>query len=264
MKNKIKVLLVAAMSMLVMVGCSKSEVLEVSGSTSIAPLMEQLVKGYGKDVNVNADGSSAGIKAVQEEVSDIGMVSRELKDKEQEGLETSVIAKDAIAVVVNKNNSVKQLTKQQLQDIYTSKIKNWKDVGGKDLAIVLTTREDGSGTRSAFEEILDLLNEDKSSKIASPNLVVSNSTGSIIENVKQKEGAIGYVSLGSVDASLTTIALDNVIPNDQSIKENKYLLSRNFNLVSKNADKKTNEFLDFILSPDGQKIVKEQGFIPLT
>lgn len=261
MKKIIKISLAMVLCMITMVGCSNSKALEVSGSTSIAPLMEKLKEKYKGEININADGSSAGIKAVKEGVSDIGMSSRELKDDEKKGVETNVIALDAIAVITNKNNKVKGLTKKQLQEIYSGKITNWKEVGGKDLAIVVTSREEGSGTRTAFEEILGLLNDDNSSKVTGSNLIIMNSTGSVLENVTQKEGAIGYISLGSVDDSINTLEVDKVMPSEKTVKDKKYLLSRNFNIVTKDADEATKAFVDFILGDEGQKIIKEQGFI---
>lgn len=265
---KKRILGVLVVGLLLFSGCSKSNSLEVSGSTSIAPLMEKVSAAYKAksevEVNINADGSSAGIKAASEGISQVGMVSRELKDEEKSlGLETHVIALDAIAVVANKENSVKNITLDQLQQIYSGKIKNWKELGGADLPIVVVTREDGSGTRSAFEEIVDLLNDDKSSKVDNASPVIVNSTGAVLENVSQKSGAIGYVSLGSVNNTINTVAIDGVSANEATVKAKTYAISRNFNLVTKDQNDTTKAFIDFILSSEGQKVVVDEGFISI-
>ncbi|MDL2211377.1 phosphate ABC transporter substrate-binding protein [Erysipelotrichaceae bacterium OttesenSCG-928-M19] len=245
--------------------CSQSKDLEISGSTSVAPLMNKLVEQYQKDtnqkININADGSSAGIKAASENLANIGMVSREVeKDELALGLKSEVIAIDAMAVIVNKDNQVTNLSQQELCDIYSGKIKNWSEVGGKNLGIVIVSREYGSGTRNAFEEITGLLNEDKSSNTNAKAIIV-NSTGAVIENVQQKEGAIGYLSLGSITENTKTISINNIEPTKRNVLRNKYLLTRNFNIVTKNADDKTKAFIEFIHSEKGHEIIAEEGFI---
>ncbi|MDL2211378.1 phosphate ABC transporter substrate-binding protein [Erysipelotrichaceae bacterium OttesenSCG-928-M19] len=267
--KKIKVLsFVMLFGLLILSGCSGKDdggKIEISGSTSIAPLMTKLVEEYQNKgsikININADGSSAGIKAASEGISDIGMVSREVEDDELAlGLSCDVIAIDAIAVIVNKDSAITNLTKEQLHDIYAGKITNYSQIGGKDLPIELTTRETGSGTRDAFEETMSLLNEDKSSKVSS-KAIVANSTGAVIENVKQKEGAIGYISLGSVDESIKVLSLNGIEPSEENVKANKYLLTRNFNLVTKEINEDTKAFLEFISSSEGQKVITDEGYI---
>lgn len=260
--------IIAVLGITMITGCSKSEALEISGSTSVAPLMEKLVGSYKEKndvtINTNADGSSAGIKAASEGISNIGMSSRELKDDETKlGLENNVIALDAIGVVTSKSNKVSNLTIEQLKKIYSGQIKNWKDLGGADLPIVVISREDGSGTRSAFEEIAGLLNDDETSMVDKANPVIVNSTGAVIENVAQKEGAIGYLSLGSIDDKVKLLSVNSVIPSEETVKNKKYLLSRNFNLVTKDANDATKKFVDFILSDEGQKIVKAEGYVSI-
>ena len=245
--------------------CSSSSGLEISGSTSIAPLMEDLVKAYEKETNINihinADGSSAGIKAVNEGVSNIGMSSRELKGDEKDlGLNNLVIAYDAIGIVVNVDNDIENLTIDQLHDIFSGKIRNWKAVGGMNLPIVVISREDGSGTRGAFEEMIDLLNEDESSKVDASIPVIVNSTGATLENVRQKIGAIGYVSAGSIEGDVKILKVNGVLPTSESIRNQQYKISLNFNLLTKKEDEATQKFLEFILSEKGQSIINEKGF----
>lgn len=268
MKRRVQLIALALFSITLLAGCSQKEGLEVSGSTSIAPVMQKIITSYKDDtntqVNINADGSSAGIKAAASGISNIGMASRELeKEEDSLGLDHHVIAYDAIAVVVNKQNKVDNLNRKQLRDIFSGKIRNWKHVGGIDLPIVVVSREDGSGTRTAFEETLGLLNENKSSKINDSMPLIVNSTGGTLENVLQKEGAIGFVSYGSINDDVNLVSLDGVKPNRETVKNKDYLLSRNFNIVAKNPDQKTKDFIEYILSDKGQKIISEEGFISI-
>lgn len=249
----------------VLSGCQSFDGLEVSGSTSITPLMEKLSKSYREEnniaININSDGSSAGIKAASLGISDLGMTSRELKGDELNlGLNQTLIAYDAIGIIVNSGNGIKNLSMDQLHDIFSGKIRNWKYVGGMDLPIVVISREDGSGTRIAFEEMVDLLNEDGTSKVNIPLPVIVNSSGSTIENVKQKIGAIGYVSAGSINDEIKTLKIDNVFPTSESIRSKEYKISRNFILVSKDESEDTKKFIEFILSEKGQVIVNEKGY----
>ena len=159
--------------------------ISIVGSTTIAEPMEKLVEAYKAtgspdNIEVQGNGSSAGIKAVADGTADMGMSSRELSEEEKGlGLTETVIAHDAIAVVVNTTNEVMNLTKEQIKDIYEGKITNWSQVGGKDENIIVVTREAGSGTRGAFEELLGLLTTDKASTIIDRALV-SEGTGSIM------------------------------------------------------------------------------------
>lgn len=262
--KKISVTFLLVLSFLLS-GCSNFDGIEISGSTSITPLMNTLSTAYQKEnniaININADGSSAGIKAASLNISDIGMSSRELKDDELElGLNKTLIAYDAIGIVVNKGNKISELTSQQLYEIFSGKIRNWKYVGGIDLPIVVVSREDGSGTRIAFEEIVGLLNDDGTSKVNMTTPVIVNSSGATIENVKQKIGAIGYVSAGSISEEIKSLKIDSVFPISENIRNKKYKLARNFYLLSKDEKEETKKFIEFILSEKGQVIVNEKGY----
>ncbi|MDF9867489.1 phosphate transport system substrate-binding protein [Bacilli bacterium PM5-3] len=251
-----------------LMSCSQKAEMEVSGSTSVAPLMNEIIFKYQKDhdmkINLTADGSSAGIKAVANNISNIGMSSRELNDEEKKlNLNSYVIALDAIGVIVNKDNGVNNISLQQLHDIYSGKITNWQDVGGKNLPIRVISREDGSGTRDAFEETVSLLNENKTSEVAKTKAIIVNSSGAILENVIQKKGAIGYISLGSANNDIKLLAINNVKPNEENIKAKKYLLSRDFIIVTKKENEIIKQFINYILSDEGQKIVKNNNYIPV-
>lgn len=234
------------------------------GSTSMEKLANALSEGFmaahpGVTVNTEFVGSSAGIESLVGGKCDIGNASRELKDSEKSsGVVDNTVALDGIAVVVNKQNPVKNLTREQLIGIYTGEIKNWSEVGGKDTAIVVVGREAGSGTRGAFEEILKI--EDK--------CVYANeldSTGAAMAKAASTEGAIAYVSLDVVDDSVGAVALDNAEPTSANILSGSYFLCRPFIMATKGEisaqSALVQSFFDYIKSAEGQKIIEKVGLI---
>lgn len=234
----------------------------ISGSTSVQPLAQILADEFNNEnpdtkIDIQAGGSSTGIKNANTKVTDIGNSSRSLKEEEKAwGLDENTIAIDGIAIVINPNNSVENLSKDDLIKIFTGEITNWKDVGGADREIIVINREDGSGTRGAFEEILGI--EGKSRKDA----LISNENGVVKATVSSKEDAIGYMSLGYVDQSVKTLKVDDIEPSVENIKSGKYPISRPFLMVTKGEVKpEVQTFLDFVLSQKGQKIVEEQGYL---
>lgn len=236
----------------------------MSGSTSMekfcSALIESLKKEY-PDIKATAEytGSGAGIEAVTKKTVDIGNASRALKDEEKKnGLEENVVAIDGIAVITDKNNAATNLTKEQLSDIYTGKITNWKDVGGKDEAIVVIGREAGSGTRGAFEELLKIEDQCKYAQEV-------DSTGGVMAKVAATPGSIGYVSLDVIDDSVATLQLDGVEATEENIKAGKYALSRPFVMATNGAISEQSDAVkavfDFINSDKGQKVIKSVGLI---
>ena len=256
------------------VGCGSSDgsasqdsnKITVSGSTSVGPVVEVLgedftAKNEGISVEVQQIGSSAGIKNAIEGTSQIGMASRDLKDEEKaSGLKETQIAIDGIAVITNKNNEVKDLTLEQVKDIYTGKITNWKEVGGKDAPIVVVSREDGSGTRDGFQENVGFESEE-----LTKDAQISDGSGNIKSIVEGNENSIGYISFGYVDDKVNALTIDGVELTVENVKDNKYAIARPFLLVNKE-DKISEEgtkFIEFILSEEGQKIVEDKGFISI-
>lgn len=256
------------------VGCGSSDgsasqdsnKITVSGSTSVGPVVEVLgedfsAKNEGISVEVQQIGSSAGIKNAIEGTSQIGMASRDLKDEEKaSGLKETQIAIDGIAVITNKNNEVKDLTLEQVKDIYTGKITNWKEVGGKDAPIVVVSREDGSGTRDGFQENVGFESEE-----LTKDAQISDGSGNIKSIVEGNENSIGYISFGYVDDKVNSLTIDGVELTVENVKDNKYAIARPFLLVNKE-DKISEEgtkFIEFILSEEGQKIVEDKGFISI-
>ena len=241
---------------------SLSGSIQVVGSTSVQPLAEELAQEFmaqnqGIDIAVQGGGSGAGIKAAGDGTADIGMSSRELKAEEQ-GLYETVIARDGIAIVVNEENSVDNLSFEQLQKIYTGEYTNWIQVGGPDLKIVVVNREAGSGTRGAFEEIVlgKLQNTNQS--------LVQASTGAVQQTVSVTKEAIGYISLGSLDpAAVKAVTIDSVECSAANILAGEYKVQRPFlMLTSEEPTGAVKAFLDWITGSEGQKIVAED-FIPV-
>lgn len=271
-KKKIGVLLASTMLVgALAVGCGSnsggsgdSSKVSVSGSTSIGPLMETIgekfqEKNEGVSVEVQQIGSSGGIKNAIEGTSEIGMSSRDLKDEEKSaGLKETKIAIDGIALITNTVNPVKNLTMDQVKGIYTGKITNWKEVGGNDAPIVIVSREEGSGTRDGFQEIVGFESEE-----LSKDAQISDGSGNIKTTVEGNENAIGYISFGYVDEKVNSLKVNDVEPTDANVIDNKYPISRPFILVNKedNLSEKGKALIDYILSDEGQALVSEKGFI---
>lgn len=241
-----------------------SGTISLAGSTSMQKLADALAETFmeansGVTVTVEYSGSSAGIESLLGGSCDIGDASRNLKDSEKEGgAVENIVAIDGIAVIVDKNNTVAGLTKQQLSDIYTGVITNWSEVGGSDTPIVVVGREAGSGTRGAFEEILKV--ED-----ACKYAVECDSTGAAMAKVASTEGAIGYVSLDVLDDSVNALKLDEVEPTSDNIVAGTYFLCRPFVMATKGEISEQSElvqaFFDFVKSDEGKAVIKAVGLI---
>lgn len=215
------------------------------------------------NVTVQAEfvGSGAGVEAVSGGTADIGNSSRNLKDEEKaNGVVENIVAIDGIAIVVDSANTVENLTKDQLTDIYNGSITNWKDAGGSDQPIVVVGRESGSGTRSAFEEILELEDVCKYSNEL-------DSTGAVMAKVASTPGAIGYVSLDVLDDTVKTVKLEGTEATPENIKAGSYFLSRPFVMATKGAISEQNDLVkalfDYINSEEGTELVQSVGLIPV-
>ena len=273
MKKKLLLCIAGVMiGTMALTGCgsssSKGPKVSIVGSTTVSEPMEQLAEKYKEtvpdaNIEVQGNGSSAGIKAVADGTADMGMSSRELSEEEKGlGLTETVIAHDAIAVVVNTTNEVTNLTKEQIKDIYEGKITNWSQVGGKDENIIVVTREAGSGTRGAFEELLGLLTTDKASTIIDRALV-SEGTGSIMATVASKENAIGYISLGYRNETVKLVEVDGVMPSAETVLANEYMISRPLLLLTSNkTSDEAKALLDYIVGAEGQSVIAEK-YIPI-
>lgn len=234
------------------------------GSTSMEKLANALSEAFMEeypDVTVTAEfvGSGAGIEAVTNGTADIGNSSRSLKDEEKAaGVVENVVAIDGIAVCVDPANEVADLTKEQLTNIYNGTITNWKEVGGADEPIIVIGREAGSGTRGAFEELVDL-------KDACKYANELDSTGAVIAKVASTPGAIGYASLDALDDSVKALSLEGVEATADNIKAGNYFLSRPFVMATKGEISEQNDLVqawfDFVLGDEGQQVASEVGLI---
>lgn len=245
---------------------------KLKGSDTLLPLIQKeaenyMKKGKGK-VTVTGGGSGVGISALAEGSTDIAMASRKIKFDEKmklQGLKKTpvekIIAYDALAVVVNPKNKVSKLTRQQLEDIFTGKIKNWKEVGGNDMKIVVYSRETSSGTYEFFKESVLKNKNYMAAALSMP------ATGAIIQSVSQTPGAIGYVGHAYVNDKIKAINVsydgkNYVSPTYQNAKNKSYPVVRPLILYyDKQNEAKVKPFVDYIMSPEGQNTVKEIGYI---
>lgn len=241
-----------------------SGTITLSGSTSMEKLANAMAESFTEknpDVTVTVEftGSGAGIEAVSAKTVDIGNASRNLKEEEKaKGVNENIVAIDGIAVVVDPENTVKDLTKEQLTDIYTGAVSNWSQVGGADAPIVVVGREAGSGTRGAFEEILGV--EDA---CAYANEL--DTTGAVMAKVATTPGAIGYVSLDVVDDSVVAVALEGVEATAENIKAGDYFLSRPFVMATNGEIAAQSELVQawfaYVYGEEGQAVTTQVGLI---
>ncbi|MBP3677594.1 MAG: phosphate ABC transporter substrate-binding protein [Agathobacter sp.] len=238
--------------------------INLNGSTSMEKLALALKEGFmaanpGVTVNVEFTGSGTGIQAAIDGTTDIGNSSRALKEEEiQAGLVENIVAIDGIAVIVNKDVTVTDVTSEQLAKIYKGEIKNWSELGGKNEPIVVVGRESASGTRGAFEELLEVEDLcDYAQEI--------DSTGGVLSTVANTSGAIGYISLDVIDDSVTIMAIDGVVASEENIVAGDYMLSRPFVMATNGTISEQNElvqaFFAYIESEEGQSIIKQVGLI---
>lgn len=235
----------------------------VAGSTSVQPFAEILAEEYmilhpDCAIDVQGGGSSAGIMSAQSGTADIGMSSRSLKETEM-NLWSVEIARDGLAVIVHSSNPIINLTLDQIRDIYTAKTTNWSQIGGTNSKIHVIAREEGSGTRGAFE---DLVMDDLR---ISPKAIVQDSNGAVRQLIADDPNAIGFISLGLVDNSVKALQLDGVAATTENVINGSYGLSRPFLFMTLNQPSgETKLFLDFSLSAEGQKLLSAEGLIPST
>jgi len=258
-------------------GCGKKQeqegALQVRGSDTMLQISTSWAEAFMTanpkiQIAVTGGGSGTGIAAMINGTIDIANASRKIKDKEIEDAKANgveplehVVAKDGISIVVNPANPVRDLTMEQIKDIYTGVVTNWKDVGGPDNDITLCARDNSSGTYGFFQKHV-LMKEDYS-----PKALNLQSNSAIVEEVAQNEFAIGYIGLGYlVDAGekVAAVAVDGVSPNNESVASGEYKIARGLQMYTNGEPEGLPKaFLDFIMSEEGQKIVSDEGFVPL-
>ncbi len=254
-------------------GCTGStgqQTVSVSGSTTVLPVVQRAAEEFmnthtDADIQVSGGGSSVGVQAVGEGTADIGMASRDLKSAERErypDLVRYAVAIDGIALIVHPSNGVNSLTLDQVRGIYNGTITGWDAVGGADRSIVVVGRDSASGTREYFHEVVMQKENFVSTQLE------KNSNGAVRQTVAQTPGAIGYVGLGYLGEPVRplSIVVDGtpVEPTVGNVKAGTYPLARELNLFTRGEAAGTaKEFIEFILGPDGQQIVAEEGFVPI-
>ena len=267
--RKIISLALATMLMLAaLAGCSKDTAggtVSTDGSTSMEKVIGALGEAFeqnneGVSFTYNPTGSGSGITAVSEGRCDIGLASRALSDDEEaSGLTGTVLALDGIAIIVNPENPVSDLSLETVAKIYKGEITNWKEVGGNDAEIVLIGREAGSGTRDGFESVTD-------TEAACRYRQALTSTGDVITAVAGNPNAVGYSSLASVKDSVKALSVGSVTPTEASVKDGSYAVQRPFILVTK-TDGELSEtaqaFFDFATSADANEIISAAGAVPV-
>jgi phosphate transport system substrate-binding protein len=246
-------------------GCSRKASergLIVAGSTSVQPFADRWAEVYmhenpGRVVNVQGGGSSAGIQAALSGAADIGTSSRELKAEEKVLLEV-VVAWDGLAVIVHPQNPIEGLTLLQVKNVFEGNIRNWSQLRGPDHEITVVTREEGSGTRGTFQEMV--MGKVRITRSA----IVQDSNGTVREIVAHDPNSIGYISLGLVNDQVKALRLDGVKPGYEQIMNKEYTLIRPFLFVTNGPPKPAaREFINFVLSREGQELIQQEGLIPI-
>ncbi|MGQ9623371.1 MAG: phosphate ABC transporter substrate-binding protein [Candidatus Caldatribacteriaceae bacterium] len=246
------------------------ERITVQGSTTVLPIMQILAEAYLEkdpevDISVSGGGSGVGITALLDGVADIAMSSREakgneIKDAQNRGKELIpfIIAYDAIALIVHPSNPLNDITLQDLQRIYGGEVKSWAEVGGQNIPVVPISRDFASGTFEVFNRVV------LSQKELTPSALMLVSNLAILQEVASSPGCIGYVGLGYVQKDVKVLSLDGIFPSPENVRLKKYPLARALYLyLSHPPEGKVQNFLEFILSEEGQKLVAEEGFIPV-
>lgn len=241
------------------------ESVSTDGSTSMEKVIGALGESFmanneGVNFTYNPTGSGSGITAVSEGRCDIGLSSRALKDEEKaNGLVETVLAYDGIAIIVNNDNPVTNISLEDLTKVYTGEITNWKDLGGNDTEIVLIGREAGSGTRDGFETITN-------TKDLCKYRQELTSTGDVITTVSTNPDAIGYASLASVKDSVKALTVDGVTATEATIKDGSYAIQRPFVLVTKDGvalSETAQSFFDYATSGDASEVIAAAGCVPV-
>ena len=241
-----------------------SGVVNTNGSTSMEKVMQVLIEAFQEQqpnvtVNYTGSGSGAGVTSAIDGTADLGLASRALKSEEEEkGAQANIVALDGVAIVVNPDNAVDDLTVDQIAQIFKGEITNWKDLGGADEEIAVYGREAGSGTRGAFEELVGV--ED-----ACKYLNEYSSTGDVIGNVASNPSAIGYASLSAVGDNVKAVKVNGVECSEATVQDGTYEIQRPFVMITKDGTQLSDAaqaFLDFAMSADAASLIAQAGAVP--
>ena len=256
--------LVLCLSQILLPGCQRKQAgVSVVGSTSVQPFAEALAEDFmaghsTEKIFIQGGGSTAGIQAVLTGAAQVGMSSRKLEESEKALIAVPIIY-DAIAVIVHRTNPLADLAMDQIRKIYAGKITRWKEIGAMDRAITVVTREEGSGTRETFQNLVMGKNEE-----ISLGALVQDSNGAIRQVVADDPNAIGFISLGLVNDRVKALKIDGIEPIFENIRAHRYQIVRPFLFVFKSSPQGVaKEFLDFVLSPKGQKLLMQEGLVSM-
>ncbi len=271
MKQYLKQLVPVVLLLMVAAGEAFAESIVIKGSTTVLPIAQVTLEAYmkanpGANISLSGGGSGEGIKALIDNSTDIANSSREIKPKEEDLAKSKgvnpleiPVAIDAIVPIVNPKNPVKNLSIDQLNQIYQGKIANWKEVGGENLEIVIISRDSSSGTFEAWGEMVM-----KGAKV-SPRAQLQASNGAIVQAVSKNKYALGYIGLGYLDKTVRGLTVNGVEASAKTALSKEYPVSRFLYMYTNGEPKgETAKFIKFVLSPEGQKLVAKEGFVPLS
>jgi len=253
----------AGLLLITWMGCGKGKTsITLAGSTAFQPFAEKLAEKYMQinpnvNVTVQGGGSAVGIQSAVSGAADIGMADLVNLPPEAAALRSTVVAKDGIVVVVHPSNKVSGLTLDQVRGLYNGKIRNWKEIGGIDSPVTIVSRESGSGTRSSFEQIVGDVK-------LTDNAIIQDSNGTIRETVANDANALGYLSHGLLNEKIKALAIDGVACTSDEILQGRYRLVRPIFFLTKTEPQgDLAGFIDYVLSPDAQNILRVSGLIPV-
>ncbi|NDV27033.1 PstS family phosphate ABC transporter substrate-binding protein [Desulfovibrio sp. JC010] len=269
-----KIIALVAVMVMAFTGSAFAGSIQVKGSTTVLPLMQKSAEAFMKanpnvSISISGGGSSNGAKALIDGTTDIAMMSRDMKDKEIKKATDNgrkpvqfIVALDCIVPVVNPGNPVSKLSKDQLWGIYTGKITNWKDVGGDDAKIVVISRDTSSGTYDCWKS--KVMKKDGKKHRVFPGALLQASNGAVAQAVSKNKKAIGYVGLAYLNKELKGVEVNGVLASVATAKDGSYPVSRGLNLYTPGEPTgESKALLDYMMSPAGQKLAADTGFIPV-
>ncbi len=270
MKGFLKQLVVSAAFITLSAGAAFAGNVVIKGSTTVLPIAQATLEAFmklhpGSNISLSGGGSGEGIKALIDKSADVANMSREAKKKEvdlakSKGVDVyqNIVAIDAIVPIVHPKNKVNELTVDQLSQIFQGKITNWKEVGGDDLQIVVISRDSSSGTFEAWGELVL-----KKAKVT-PRAQLQASNGAVVQAVSKNKYAIGYIGMGYLNDSVKGLIVNGVKPTAETAQSKEYPISRYLYMYTNGKPKgETGEYINFVLSAEGQKLVKKVGYVPL-
>jgi phosphate transport system substrate-binding protein len=245
-------------------GCRRDaqQSLTLAGSTSLQPLAERWADAFHRRrpdmrIAVQGGGSTAGVRAAMSGAAQIGMASRVLTSEESRNVRSVAVARDGIALIVHPENPVRDLSLTQIRSLYAGRIVSWGQLGGRDVRATLITREDGSGTRAAFESLV------MSGHPILASALVSDSTGAVRQMVGSDPAALGYISIGLVDHSVRALRIAGVMADEANIDSGRYPLVRPFLFVLPGrGDPRTRDFMSWLAGPEARAITRGEGMLP--